>query len=149
MNLEVFDIIIFITGGVLGLIIGLTVKKSQHSTTNTTTNTQASTETMQFEAERKQAAIDDFFTDASEKLISTEKAISELKLKLSTGASSLATTQAINSSQPTVTAEEINNNTETPAEPPKDYSTNASGTLSENFGLQAESEQNQDTVAQK
>ncbi|MFT2109794.1 ZapG family protein [Marinomonas sp. 2405UD68-3] len=149
MNLEVFDIIIFITGGVLGLIIGLTVKKGQPSSTNATTSTPQSTEAMQFDTERKQAIIDDFFTDATEKLISTEKAIAELKQQISVGASTLATSQIINKTQSATVEEGNKGEVATPAEPPKDYSTNASGTLSENFGLQSKNEQDQDKSLQK
>ncbi len=141
MNLEVFDIIIFITGAALGLIVGLTVKKGQQSASNTPNQANLTTEAMKFEAERKQAELDDFFSQTNEKLLSTEKVISELKQQIATGASSLASIEI--ESKDTPIKEDNEESIATPAEPPKDYSSNTSGTLSEGFGFKAEStEQN-------
>ena len=138
MNLEVFDIIIFITGAALGLIIGLILKKGNLNATKKTTNgTHIPSEAVQFEVERKQTEIDDFFTEANEKFIVAEKAVLELKRQLSTGTNALATSKVASESLNSPETGSTETEEKTPEEPPKDYSIDTSGTLSEDFGLQS------------
>ncbi|WP_191603080.1 ZapG family protein [Marinomonas algicola] len=145
MNLEVFDIIIFISGVALGIIAGLAIKKGNQSATKSSINgAQSSVDSIQFEIERKQSEIDTFFTETNEKLLSTEKAMRNLKQQLASGAASLATSNMITQSIDTDSTESNSIDNNTPAEPPKDYSINASGTLSEDFGLQSKDNEAQE-----
>ncbi|TYL48054.1 ZapG family protein [Marinomonas sp. IMCC 4694] len=137
MNLEEFNIIIFITGIIAGCIVTLAFKSITNKS-NKQTNTNSNTITMkslQQELDNKQVMIDNFFTDSSEHLSSIEKRIADLRSSLSDNASQLSHVKI--SKSLIVSNEEVS---ELPSmmEPPRDYALkNAQepGMLSDTFGL--------------
>jgi len=134
MNLEVFDIIVFITGGILGLIIGLSTRNTARKNTLVgQEKTFSSPErSLQQEMDRRQVLVDDFFLNTEENLATLDKHFQQLKHKLVDGAKQLSSTDPVQRSQDDMIDEY---SLKTP-EPPKDYSADTStGTLREDFGL--------------
>ncbi|ETI61631.1 ZapG family protein [Marinomonas profundimaris] len=137
MNLEEFNIIIFITGIIIGCVATLVIKSI-----NTKHNKQAepslnivTMKSLQQELDNKQIIIDNFFTDSNDHLLQVEKRLSDLRSSLANNASQLSNIKIDNSTTPntTQTAE-----TPTATEPPRDYALKDDeepGMLSETFGL--------------
>ncbi|MCV2403046.1 DUF1043 domain-containing protein [Marinomonas sp. C2222] len=137
MNLEEFNIIIFITGVIFGCIAtsafkGLTNKNSKKATDSASDIVTMTS--LQQEIDNKQALIDNFFTDSNEKIIALEKQITSLKGTLTSNAKTLNVAIEGSSNE----AQESIENTAT-AMPPLDYAPKteeAEGMLSESFGLE-------------
>ena len=143
MNLEEFNIIIFITGIIIGCVATLAFKsfnaKNNRKQTESGSNI-ITMKTLQQELDNKQVIIDNFFTDSNQHLMSVEKRLAELRDSLANNANQLSNIKVENSS--------LTNNAETidpPAtyEPPRDYALKQEkepGMLSENFGLDRKNE---------
>lgn len=137
MNLEEFNIIIFITGIICGCLLTLALKSLIAKRIKYTPNSHSelnSIKYLQQELDNRQTIIDGFFLDSNKQLMSAEKHLAALRTTLSNNAKELSG----------VTVED--NNTinadvsESPdiAAPPKDYvlkSDQEPGMLSESFGL--------------
>lgn len=135
MNLEVFDIIVFISGATLGGILGFIAKSvtTKASQNNTATQSDLSTPVAkQHEQAKKQVIIDDYFNDTNQHLEALESQLTELRSRLIKDAKLISTVEL---KPAKIDAPQINE--AEPAEPPKDYYTKTgSGTLTEGFGLQ-------------
>lgn len=138
MILEEFNVIIFITGVIVGSIVTVALKSIINRGKNNQANSNSNIITMkslQQELDTKQVVIDNFFTDSNEHLISIEKRIAELRSSLSDNASQLSHVR--------ISKSLIENNEEglestSMMEPPRDYALkNAKepGMLSDTFGL--------------
>ncbi|WP_137169858.1 DUF1043 family protein [Marinomonas sp. FW-1] len=136
MNLEEFNIIIFITGIIIGCVATLFVKSL-----NTRQNKQATSnssiitiKSLQQELDSKQVIIDNFFTDSNEQLNAAEKRLAELRSVLANNASQLSNVKIEkHQASTTVTADDSEI-----TEPPRDYALKKDkepGMLSESFGL--------------
>ncbi|ADZ91048.1 ZapG family protein [Marinomonas mediterranea] len=136
MNLEVFDIIVFLTGAVLGFIIAIVAKNvSQKGAQNRAASKGLTIDSVQQELDRKQVMVDDYFTATNEQLIMLEKRVSELRKSITKGAEHLST--ATISAQPT-SIDESDVEKVAEAQPPKDYASkedSAEGMLTEGYGL--------------
>ncbi|NLQ16967.1 DUF1043 family protein [Marinomonas sp. M1K-6] len=138
MNLEEFNIIIFITGIIVGCIATLAFKSisAKNSSKHTSSNSNIITmKSLQQELDNKQVIIDNFFTDSNEHLSSVEKRLAELRNSLANNASQLSNVKIENSAS-------INNaetvDTSSMMEPPRDYALKNGkepGMLSDAFGL--------------
>jgi uncharacterized protein len=140
MNFEVFDIIVFASGAVIGFAICFIFKNNLNKNTSSHSlshNSETSIESLQQEMDRKHVATEDFFLEANETLKAAEKKLADLRGQLVSNAKSLTQLEL---SKSTLTQEHITSDTSPElAEPPKDYSTNFShGTLSEGFGLKTD-----------
>ena len=135
MNLEVFDIIVFISGAALGGILGFIAKSVTTKASLSSTATQPNQPTaiaQQHEQAKKQVIIDDYFNDTNQHLEALEKQLTELRSRLIKDAKLISTVEL-----KTAKIEAPQTNETEPAEPPKDYYTKtSSGTLTEGFGLQ-------------
>jgi len=135
MNLEEFNVIVFITGIIVGGIATYSIKnllaKSNIKQPDTTGNL-VTMKSLQQELDNKQVIIDNFFADSNEQIIMVEKRLAELKNNLASNASQLSNVKidSAPTSQP--------NDENIPAEPPRDYALKQAqdqGMLSEAFGL--------------
>ncbi|WP_421852983.1 ZapG family protein [Marinomonas sp.] len=138
MNLEEFNIIIFITGIIIGCVATLALKS--YSAKNNSKKTDSSSniitmKSLQQELDNKQVIIDNFFTDSNEHLMSVEKRLTELRNTLADNASQLSNVKIERS------ITETNNSDTVEAEsfePPRDYALKKDkepGMLSEKFGF--------------
>lgn len=140
MNLEEFNIIVFVTGAIVGFVIALVFKSITKSTEKESSNSNSITiKSLQQELDKKQVIIDNFFSDSNGHLIAAEKRIAEMRKTLADGASQLSN---VNITGP---AEALNPETseESLTEAPKDYALkedSEQGMLSEQFGLKKVSE---------
>ncbi|MGO3343919.1 MAG: ZapG family protein [Marinomonas sp.] len=143
MNLEEFNIIVFVTGAIVGFAIALVLKSilSKNAEKASSSRQDAITiNSLQQELDQKQVIIDNFFSDNNELLLATEKRLAELRKTLSEGASQLSqieipATITITQNQ-TATEKEV-------TEPPRDYALTKDAepdTLSEEFGLKSKPE---------
>ena len=138
MNLEEFNIIIFITGIIVGCVATLAVKSfsTKQQSKQTASNSNIITiKSLQQELDNKQVIIDNFFTDSNEQLTFVEKRLTELRNCLASNASQLSNvTIEVAPSTPNT-----NNTEKAPiTEPPRDYALKKDkepGMLSESFGL--------------
>ena len=137
MNLEEFNIIIFITGIIIGCVATLFVKSlSTRQNKQTMSNSSVITiKSLQQELDNKQVIIDNFFTDSNEHLIAAEKRLTELRSCLANNASQLSNVKIeTHLATTSVTAEDDSKITEAP----RDYALKKDkepGMLSESYGL--------------
>lgn len=140
MITEEFNIIIFVTGIIIGCIATLAFKsfssKNSAKSSNPAANV-ASFQSLQQELDKKQVMIDNFFSDSDQQLQAAEKRLAELRQNISSGAKQLSnitiTPPPVSSTQdaPQVEQEEV-------TAPPRDYAVKTAddeGMLSEKFGL--------------
>ena len=138
MNLEEFNIIIFITGIIIGCVATLALKSYSAKNNSKKMNSSSNIVTMkslQQELDSKQVMIDNFFTDSNEHLMSVEKRLTDLRNALADNASQLSNIKIERSttsadSSDTIEAESF--------EPPRDYALKKDkepGMLSETFGF--------------
>ena len=133
MELEVFDIIVFVTGIILGFAAALIFRAlgkkgamAKHQSTG------ATIEALQNELERRQVLADDHFLQLNNHLQGVEKKLADVRKTLNEGASSLSTVEF------TKPEAEPESTTESISAPPRDYATKGQtdeGMLSENYGL--------------
>ncbi|KZN12692.1 ZapG family protein [Marinomonas sp. TW1] len=135
MNLEEFNVIVFITGIIVGAIATYSIKnlltKSNIKQPDTTSNL-VTMKSLQQELDNKQVIIDNFFADSNEQILMVEKRLAELKSNLASNASQLSNVKM--DSAPASQANDEN----IPTEPPRDYALKQAqdqGMLSEAFGL--------------
>ncbi|MBD5771716.1 DUF1043 domain-containing protein [Marinomonas colpomeniae] len=137
MNLEEFNIIIFITGIISGCLLTLAFKNLIAKKTKQTPKSNSelvSIKYLQQELDNKQVIIDNFISDSNEQLTSVEKRLANLRTTLSNNAKQLSNV---------VIEDNKTSKTDTPepldvAAPPKDYALKTDkepGMLSESFGL--------------
>jgi uncharacterized membrane-anchored protein YhcB (DUF1043 family) len=139
MNLEEFNIIIFITGIILGCITTLAVKNFMAKSTKKTVSSSdmVTIQSLQQELDKKQVIIDNFFIDSNEKLTFVEKHISSLRNTLADNAKQISNV-TIESKSNTTDHETDTSESSTPVAPPRDYALKKDkepGMLSEQFGL--------------
>ena len=138
MNLEEFNIIIFITGIIIGCVVTLALKSYRTKNKNKQTYSSSNIITMkslQQELDNKQVIIDNFFSDSHEHLTTVEKRVADLRNCLADNASQLSNVTIENSA--------TTSNAQTPetspvTEPPRDYALKNDkqpGMLSETFGM--------------
>ncbi|MDE8603439.1 DUF1043 domain-containing protein [Marinomonas sp. RSW2] len=137
MNLEEFNIIIFITGIIIGCVVTLALKsyKARNNKQAYSSSSIITMKSLQQELDSKQVIIDNFFSDSNEHLIAVEKRLADLRNCLADNASQ--------SSNIKIESSSIISNAQTPdappvTEPPRDYALKNDkqpGMLSENFGL--------------
>lgn len=89
MITEEFNIIIFVTGIIIGCIATLAFKsfssKNSAKSSNPAANV-ASFQSLQQELDKKQVMIDNFFSDSDQQLQAAEKRLAELRQNISSGA---------------------------------------------------------------
>lgn len=137
MELEVFDIIVFVTGIIAGFVAAFVFRAlgkkgalAKHQSTG------ATIEALQNELERRQVLADDHFLQINGHLQAAEKKLADVRKTLNEGASALSTVEF---TKPEV--ESDNTATDTFNAPPRDYATKDKfdqGMLSEGFGLKRE-----------
>ncbi|RNF49703.1 DUF1043 family protein [Marinomonas hwangdonensis] len=138
MNLEEFNIIIFVTGIIIGGIVTLVIKNISAKNSDKKANTHSNIitmKTLQEELDSKQAVIDSFFTQSSEKLLAVEKNLASLRDSLAENAAQI--------SHVVIEPSDKSRTLQTPMDfeehsPPKDYASkqdNDTGMLSDSFGL--------------
>ena len=138
MNLEEFNIIIFITGIIVGCVATLAFKS--YSTKNNSKKADTSSniitmKSLQQELDSKQAIIDNFFADSNEHLISAEKRLADLRNTLADNAVQLSNVKIERSANSSNNTEQLE---PTSFEPPRDYALKNDkepGMLSETFGF--------------
>lgn len=140
MNLEELNIIIFVTGAILGCIATLAVKSASSKSSNkqsASSSSAATIHSLQQELDKKQVIIDDFFTDSSKHLHATEKHLEALRKALAAGAGQVSSVTISDSRTTTpATSDELDPISDTA--PPRDYALkddSDEGMLSEKFGL--------------
>ncbi|MBJ7537728.1 DUF1043 domain-containing protein [Marinomonas transparens] len=137
MNLEEFNIIVFVTGIILGGAISLAFKSLTSKNTNKQPISNSGTvsiKSLQQELDKKQVIIDNFFADSNEQLTMVEKRLAELRTNLESGAGQISN---INITKRTASIETPDTDSIV-FEPPRDYALKTDkeqGTLSEKFGL--------------
>ncbi len=150
MNLEEFNIIVFVTGAIVGFAIALVLRSITSKSTEKESSSSSNAITiksLQQELDKKQVIIDNFFSDSNEHLLTAEKRLAELRKNLSSGASQLSHIDipvSINPQSTPVAAEEDI------TEPPRDYALKddaEQGMLSEDFGLKNKPESLEPTRA--
>ncbi|AEF55001.1 ZapG family protein [Marinomonas posidonica] len=135
MNLEEFNVIVFITGIIVGSIATYSIKNllaKNNTKQSDTTNNLVTMKSLQQELDNKQVIIDNFFADSNEQILMIEKRLTELKNNLASNASQLSNVKV--NVAPTSQSFEENIS----AEPPRDYALKKEqdqGMLSEAFGL--------------
>ncbi|MEL0613420.1 ZapG family protein [Marinomonas arenicola] len=149
MNLEEFNVIVFVTGAIVGFAIALVLKSITSKSTEKDSSSSSNAITiksLQQELDKKQVIIDNFFSDSNEHLLTAEKRLAELRKNLSSGASQLSHIDipaSINPQSTSAVEEDI-------TEPPRDYalkSDTEQGMLSEDFGLKNKPESLEPTRA--
>lgn len=139
MNLEEFNVIVFVTGAALGFVVALILKSITAKAAykqNTSTSTAVTIKSLQAELDKKQVIIDNFFSDSNEHLSAAEKRLAEFRNTLSNGASQLSMVEI--SSKPATATNPTPEDEFDVVEPPKDYALKTQseqGMLSEKFGL--------------
>ncbi|SBS27325.1 hypothetical protein MAQ5080_00787 [Marinomonas aquimarina] len=134
MELEVFDIIVFVTGIIAGFVGALIFRAMSKKSSNDKHSSGAAIEAMQHEMERRQVLADDHFLQLYAHLAAAEKKLADARKAVLDGAATLATVEL---EKPEVNSANGTDSEETTA-PPRDYaakSGNDEGTLSENYGL--------------
>ncbi|RBP80598.1 DUF1043 family protein [Marinomonas rhizomae] len=138
MNLEEFNIIIFITGIIIGCVATLALKSYSAKNNSKKVGTSSNIITMkslQQELDNKQVIIDNFFTDSNEHLVSAEKRLADLRNALADNASQLSNIKIERSGTTANTSDPAETTT---FEPPRDYALKKDkepGMLSETFGF--------------
>ena len=134
MELEVFDIIVFVTGIILGfagaLLFRAVTKKGRLDNSQ---SAGATIEALQHELERRQVLADDHFLQLNAHISAAEKKLADVKKAVFEGASTLSTVKL---SEPEVEEEASEESSLTA--PPRDYAAKGDadeGMLSESFGL--------------
>lgn len=138
MNLEEFNIIIFVTGIIIGGIVTLVVKNIIAKNSEKKSDASANILTMkmlQEEIDTKQAMIDSFFAENNEKMLEVEKTLAGLRDNLAQHATQISNVDIKPSDKelPSIEMMDYNNVT-----PPRDYASkldNDKGMLSDSFGL--------------
>ncbi|MDB4837963.1 DUF1043 domain-containing protein [Marinomonas sp.] len=136
MNLEEFNIIIFITGVIFGCIATSAFKNLASKNTKKSNNLPSDIVTMtslQQEIDSKQVVIDNFFNESNEQVAALEKQLTTLKSSLTDNAKALNVSIESNLIESTEPVEAANTTM-----PPLDYAPKAEetpGMLSETFGL--------------
>ena len=138
MNLEELNIIIFVTGAILGCIATLAIKSATSKSANkvsASSSSAATIQSLQQDLDKKQVIIDDFIADSSKQLQATEKHLQALRKALASGASQVSSVSIAETATqtPSIESEEI-----TDTAPPRDYALKGDsdeGMLSEKFGL--------------
>lgn len=141
MELEVFDIIVFVTGIIVGFVGALIFRALSKKSTNDKHQAGAAMEAMQHEMERRQVLADDHFLQLNAHLAAAEKKLADARKAVFDGASTLATVEL---EKPEVTDANNGTDSEEVTAPPRDYaakSGNDEGTLSENYGLHRKAEE--------
>lgn len=134
MELEVFDIIVFVTGIIVGFVGALIFRALSKKSTNDKHQAGAAMEAMQHEMERRQVLADDHFLQLNAHLAAAEKKLADARKAVFDGAATLATVEL---EKPEVTSTN-NTDTEEVTAPPRDYAAKSGddeGMLSENYGL--------------
>lgn len=135
MELEVFDIIVFVTGIIVGFAGALIFRSiSNKGASNKHRSAGPTIEALQQELERRQVLADDHFLQLHAHISAAEKKLADARKAVLEGASSLANVELEKNEE---TKEEVNESEYTAA-PPRDYAAKTDtdeGTLSENFGL--------------
>ncbi|BFM48019.1 DUF1043 domain-containing protein [Marinomonas sp. THO17] len=135
MNLEEFNVIVFITGIILGSIATYSIKNLLNKNNNKPIEANDNLVTMkslQQELANKQVIIDNFFADSNEQLNIVEKRLGELRANLASSASQISNVKV---DAPMSHRDTLETN---PNEPPRDYALKNDkdhGMLSEAFGL--------------
>ncbi|WP_417527384.1 ZapG family protein [Marinomonas shanghaiensis] len=139
MNLEEFNIIVFITGIIIGCVATLALKsfiaKNNRKQTDSSSNI-ITMKTLQQELDSKQVIIDNFFTDSNQHLSTVEKRLAELRNCLAENAKQLSNVTVESS---TTAEQNLSSEFSDSVEPPRDYALKQGkepGMLSENFGLE-------------
>lgn len=135
MELEVFDIIVFVTGIIVGFAGALIFRAlSKKSALDKHQSAGATIEALQHEMDRRQVLADDHFLQLHGHLAAAEKKLADARKAVYEGAASLSTVELDRGEQETSS---VNSESELSA-PPRDYAdklANGEGTLSENYGL--------------
>ncbi|MEO9274116.1 DUF1043 domain-containing protein [Marinomonas sp. 5E14-1] len=138
MNLEEFNIIIFITGIILGSAITFAIKNLTAKSTKKASNSDlVTTRSLQQDLESKQVIIDNLFMDSSEKLHLIEKHMASLRNTLTENAKQISNI-AIDSKNSIESNEAVSSEATEVVAPPRDYALKEDkelGMLSEEFGL--------------
>lgn len=141
MNLEELNIIIFITGIIVGYFVSYALKRLNAKKVNEQANSNSSLVTMkslQQELDNKQVIIDNFFSDSNEELTIIEKRLESLRNSLADSSKQLSNVVIEKNSSKTDTVE-----TPDTVAPPRDYALKTDkepGMLSETFGLEGKEE---------
>ncbi|MCB5160552.1 ZapG family protein [Marinomonas algarum] len=141
MNLEEFNIIIFITGIIIGCVATLAFKSFGSKNNKQDDSNIITMKTLQQELDNKQVIIDNFFSDSNEHLATVEKRLADFRKCLADNASQISNV-AINSNAQEEKAEE--SKTDSGYEPPRDYALKSEqepGTLSDDFGLKSDTDE--------
>tara|TARA_Y100000310_G_scaffold300584_1_gene336382 strand:- start:7 stop:450 length:444 start_codon:yes stop_codon:yes gene_type:complete len=136
MELEVFDIIVFVTGIILGFVGALAFralsKKNAHDSHK---SSGATIEALQQEMERRQVLADDHFLQLHAHLSAAEKKLADARKAVLEGATTLAT---VTLEKPESDSNSSNQQDDVTT-PPRDYASKSGtdeGMLSESYGLQ-------------
>ncbi|GAB3476219.1 Z-ring associated ZapG family protein [Marinomonas epiphytica] len=145
MITEEFNIIIFVTGIIIGCIATFAFKslssKGNHTASSPSAASAASVQSLQQELDKNQVIIDNFFSDSDQQLQAAEKRLTELRQNLSSGAKQLSNI-SISAPQTANPDAEPSPESEVTA-PPRDYAIKSEtdeGMLSEKFGLPKDNE---------
>lgn len=136
MNLEEFNIIIFITGIIIGCVTTIAFKSFGSKNSKQADSNIITMKSLQQELDNKQVIIDNFFSDSQEHIMSVEKRLADFRKCLSDNANQLSNV-AIDSTINVISQPEPTDQSTT-YEPPRDYALkNAQepGMLSDQFGL--------------
>ncbi|MBM6549869.1 hypothetical protein [Marinomonas ostreistagni] len=135
MELEVFDIIVFVTGIIVGFAGALVFRAvSKKSASDKHQSAGATIDALQHEMERRQVLADDHFLQLHGHLAAAEKKLADARKAVYEGAASLSTVELEKGEQEAGSA---NSESDLTA-PPRDYADklgNGEGTLSENYGF--------------
>ncbi|RDL45788.1 DUF1043 domain-containing protein [Marinomonas piezotolerans] len=134
MELEVFDIIVFVTGIIVGLAAALIFRAvSKKAAMENHRSTGATIESLQHELERRQVMSDDHFLQLNTHLQAVERKLLDVRKAVNEGAATLSTVEFAKPEADTDSVPES-----VTAAPPRDYATKDKtdeGMLSESFGL--------------
>lgn len=134
MELEVFDIIVFVTGIIVGFGGALIFRAfSKKNALDKHQSAGATIEALQHEMDRRQVLADDHFLQLHGHLAAAEKKLAEARKAVFEGAATLSTVQLDKNDQSADASEDDSDI----SAPPRDYADYATGggTLSENYGL--------------
>lgn len=139
MNLEEFNIIVFITGIILGSIITLAIKNLTAKGAKKASSSDIVTiRSLQQELESKQLVIDNFFMDSNEKLTFVEKHIAGLRSTLAENAKQISSVAINHTNNSASQSEAEQTEIADSFSAPRDYAPKEDkelGMLSEEFGL--------------
>ncbi|MBR7887981.1 DUF1043 domain-containing protein [Marinomonas sp. A79] len=139
MNLEEFNIIIFITGIIIGCVTTIAFKSFGSKNSKQANSNIITMKSLQQELDNKQVIIDNFFADSQEHIASVEKRLADFRKCLADNAGQLSNI-TIDSTINTTTQPEPTD-VPTDYEPPRDYALKSAqepGMLSDQFGLKDE-----------